>query len=114
MRKLILLEINEVPHKVYKHFIQHHPETELAKLIKSSVVYTTKSTDQGELHPWSTWPTLHRGIDNTVHGINDIGQDSNGGQLDFFDSGFGGQKSLQVHFFNRADMDQVGTQTAAA
>ena len=35
----------------------------------------TITTDEGELHPWSTWPTVHRGVDNTIHQIKFINQD---------------------------------------
>lgn len=75
MRKLILLEINEVPHRIYDLYRKENPDSALAKLLNQSVTYTTLSTDQGELHPWSTWPTLHRGVDNTIHNIRDIGED---------------------------------------
>ena len=29
------------------------------------------------MHPWSTWPTLHRGVSNHLHGIKYINQDLN-------------------------------------
>lgn len=74
MRKLIVLEINEVPHKVFDHFKSKNPNSTLAKILDQSARYTTKSTDKGELHPWSTWPTFYRGVDNSVHGIKDIGE----------------------------------------
>ena len=75
MKKLLLLEINEVPHKVYDHFLETNTSCLLSRILNSSKKLTTLSTDKGELHPWSTWSTLHRGIDNTVHQIKDIGQD---------------------------------------
>ena len=75
MKKLIVLEINEVPFKVYDHYIQNNPDTVLAKILTSSSQFVTKSTDTGELHPWSTWPTFYRGVDNTKHLIKDIGED---------------------------------------
>ena len=31
--------------------------------------------DEGELHPWSTWPTVHRGVNNNLHKIRFINQD---------------------------------------
>ena len=75
MRKLILLEINEIPVRVYDYYVTKYPESNLARLIASSSKFETVSTDQGELHPWSTWPTLHRGVDNTEHHIKDLGED---------------------------------------
>ena len=35
---------------------------------------TTVTRDEGELHPWTTWPTLHRGVTNNVHNIRFINQ----------------------------------------
>lgn len=74
MRKLIILEINEVPHRIYDLYKKQNPKSPLTQLLKKSRTYTTISTDQGELHPWSTWPTLYRGVDNTIHHIKDIGE----------------------------------------
>lgn len=75
MKKLIVLEINEVPFKVYDHYISNNPSTRLTQILTSSAQYITKSTDKGELHPWSTWPTFYRGVDNAKHLIKDIGED---------------------------------------
>lgn len=75
MRKIIILEVNELPYKVYDKYVKENPESLLAHIFRSSTQYITKSTDKGELHPWSTWPTLYRGVDNTVHNIKDIGED---------------------------------------
>ena len=75
MNKLLILEVNEVPFKIYDHYLQTNPDSALAKLIGSSKQYITQSTDTGELHPWSTWPTFYRGVDNTKHLIKDIGED---------------------------------------
>lgn len=75
MRKLIILEINEVPHRIYEVYKSQYPDSTLTQLLNQSRSFTTVSTDEGELHPWSTWPTLHRGVDNTIHGIKDIGED---------------------------------------
>ena len=66
-----------MPVKVYTHFVQANPNSLLAKVLRGSTSYITKSSDQGELHPWSTWPTLHRGVDNTAHHIKDLGEDLN-------------------------------------
>lgn len=75
MRKIIILEINEVPFRVYDHYMSQNPDSVLSRILKQSAQYITQTTDQGELHPWSTWPTLYRGVDNTVHEIKDIGED---------------------------------------
>lgn len=75
MRKIIVLEINEVPFRVYDHYVSQNPDSVLSQILKKSAQYITVSTDKGELHPWSTWPTFYRGVDNTIHQIKDIGED---------------------------------------
>jgi hypothetical protein len=35
----------------------------------------TVAEDEGELSPWKTWPTVHRGVTNTQHKIHDFGED---------------------------------------
>lgn len=36
---------------------------------------TSVSNDEGELSPWVTWPSLHRGMNNTEHNVLNLGQD---------------------------------------
>ena len=75
MAKIILIELNEVPFKVVDYFTRKYPNSNLSKILEYSDQIETKTDDQGHLHPWSTWPTLHRGVDNTTHNIKDIGED---------------------------------------
>jgi len=76
MRKLILFELNEVPYAVIDYFCQKYPESHLANTLPSCVQYVTHTEDLGEeLHPWSTWPTLHRGVSNQQHHVKDLGED---------------------------------------
>jgi hypothetical protein len=75
MSPIILYELNEVPWRVFDWYIQQRPDSNLARLFKVSGCYTTRTYDAGELHPWSTWPTLHRGVYNTVHHILFVNQD---------------------------------------
>lgn len=72
---LILYELNEVPWRVFDWYAQHRPRSAIATLLAESACYTTRTRDEGELHPWSTWPTLHRGVCNAQHGIFFINQD---------------------------------------
>lgn len=74
MRKIILFELNEVPFRVIDHFAQNHTQSTLAKILKKSEQHVTLSKDTGHLHPWSTWPTVHRGVTNEEHKIKDIGE----------------------------------------
>ncbi len=75
--KIIFFELNEVPYKVIHHFCKLYPESNLAKVLASGKKHETFSEDQGHLSPWITWPTVHRGVDNTKHFISDFGQDLN-------------------------------------
>lgn len=75
MNKLLCYELNEVPWRVVDLYLAKRPNSELAKLLKRSAQFTTHCNDGGELHPWSTWPTLHRGVSNEVHNIHYLNQD---------------------------------------
>ena len=71
---LCLYELNEVPYRVVDWHIRFKPASAFASLLKNSSKYTTLTRDDGELHPWTTWPTLHRGVTNQVHNIRFINQ----------------------------------------
>ncbi len=73
-RKLIVYELNEVPKRVLDSFIARHPESTLGGLCQCSMFANTHVSDDGILSPWSTWPTLHRGVTNKTHTITDFGQ----------------------------------------
>ena len=75
MNKIILYELNEVSWKVVNFYLSKRKDTYLEKLIKSSHKFTSMTYDSGELHPWSTWPTVHRGVSNDSHNIRFINQD---------------------------------------
>ena len=67
--KLIIYELNEFPRKLLNYYVKLKPYSNLSKLKKYGSVLNTFTTDKGELHPWSTWPTFYRGVDNTIHKI---------------------------------------------
>ena len=82
--KTVFIEVNEVPFIIWDRFADRYPDSAIAQLMKSSSQYTTVTPDKGfvghgsphgRLTPWTTWPTVHRGVDNSEHGIFDIGQD---------------------------------------
>jgi len=75
MRNIILFELNEVPFKVIDYYCEKFPKSTLAYTLSKSFQFETITKDQGHLHPWSTWPTIHRGVTNELHGIKDFGQD---------------------------------------
>ena len=71
---LILYELNEVPKKLIDKYVQIKPNSAFAKLLKEGKLINTITYDTGELHPWTTWPTLHRGINNDKHNIKFLNQ----------------------------------------
>ena len=71
---IILYELNEVPTRVIETYISRNPNSSLS-LLSKSFFCSTFTPDEGELHPWSTWPTLHRGDSNVHHEIRLINQD---------------------------------------
>ncbi len=74
-RKIVFLELNEVPWRIYDEYCQWHPDSEIARFVKMCSQFTTRTEDRGPLSPWFTWPTLHRGVTNEVHGIQYFGED---------------------------------------
>ena len=72
--KLIIYELNELPKRLLDYYIKLKPFSNLSKLKKNGSYLETYTTDCGELHPWTTWPTFYRGVDNSVHKINSLNQ----------------------------------------
>lgn len=75
MTPILLLEVNEIPWRVLDRYGQRPAFPHLRAFIEESDHYTTMAVDTGELSPWVTWPTLHRGMNNEGHGIRNLGQD---------------------------------------
>jgi len=75
MNKIFCYEINEVPWTVIDFYLSKRDNTALEKLLARSHQFTSQTVDSGELHPWSTWPTVHRGVSNDVHKIHFLNQD---------------------------------------
>ena len=74
-QKLVVFELNEVPFRVFDYFIDKHPDSNFARMFQRSDVFETHVEDEGHLSPWVTWPSVHRGVNNAKHGIQDFGQD---------------------------------------
>jgi len=75
---VVLYELNEVPWRVVDWYTRQRPDSHLAAVLRSADTYTSVTRDEGELHPWTTWPTVHRGVYNTSHRIRFINQDLSG------------------------------------
>jgi hypothetical protein len=77
---LLVYELNEVPWRVIDWYVRRKPDSALARILNQARTFTTVTSDEGELHPWTTWPTLHRGVTNDVHKIRFINQSLEGAQ----------------------------------
>ena len=75
MKKLLIYELNELPNELLLDYIKIKPASTISQLYKDGTFKITKTFDQGELHPWSTWPTFYRGVNNNLHRIQFINQD---------------------------------------
>lgn len=71
---LVVYELNEVPWRVIDWYVRRKPDSALAQMLNQANTLTTITRDEGELHPWTTWPTLHRGVPNSMHNIRFINQ----------------------------------------
>lgn len=74
-RSFVLFELNEVPLRVVRHFAGRHPRSAFARLLRKGGQWDTITPDKGHLSPWITWPTLHRGVPGSQHGVVALGQD---------------------------------------
>ncbi len=75
VRPIILLEFNEVPWRVIDHCLTQDRYPHISRFFASARTYTSVSDDSGELSPWVTWPSLHRGMNNAAHGVKMLGQE---------------------------------------
>lgn len=80
LSRVLVYEFNEVPWRVIDFYLKKRPGANLNGFLKSASSLTTHTVDSGELHPWSTWPTMHRVVSNDTHGIRYINQDLGCGQ----------------------------------
>jgi hypothetical protein len=73
-RKLILVELNEVPYRVIETYCRERPDSTLAGLLPQCEQLETLTEDQFALDPWISWPTFHRGVTDQKHEILHLGQ----------------------------------------
>ena len=74
MKHLLQYELNEVPFEVLQKYVYLRPDSALSTFVKLSKFAKTEINFNGELHPWSTWPSLHRGCTIKEHNIRMINQ----------------------------------------
>ena len=72
--KIILLESNEIPWRVFDMYAAHRPASALARLRDQAVGFETFTEDRLALDPWISWPTFHRGVTDEKHQILHLGQ----------------------------------------
>ena len=70
---ILLLEINEVPWRLVDRFSRKGYRA-IDCFFANSHTFTNVAVDTGELSPWVTWPTFHRGMTKEGHGIKHLGQ----------------------------------------
>jgi hypothetical protein len=75
MTPILLLEINEIPWRLIDRYAGLPEFASIRRFLRQAHQFTTVAVDTGELSPWVTWPTLHRGMNNERHGIKNLGQD---------------------------------------
>jgi hypothetical protein len=74
MRPVLVLEINEMPWRLIDRYVDSPDFPHICQFFERSHQYTNVAVDTGELSPWVTWPTMHRGMNNEAHGIRNLGQ----------------------------------------
>lgn len=75
-RKLLVVELNELPWAVVDHFCARRPDSFFARFVRRCDQYTTVASDDIQLDPWITWATWHRGVNDRKHGLLHLGQDT--------------------------------------
>ena len=73
-KKLIVYELNEVPDRVLRWYVERDPDSPIARMLNHGRYASSVAEDSGILSPWTTWATLHRGVTNDTHTIADLGQ----------------------------------------
>jgi len=73
-RGVFLFELNEVPFRVLDDYAKANPASCVARLLSSSHQFETYSQDSA-LSPWVTWPTVHRGVTDKTHKLQNFGED---------------------------------------
>jgi hypothetical protein len=76
MQKVVILEVNEVPLRIFKHYAALNPSSCVAKVLAESMVLETMADDVEEsfLYPSQTWASLNTGAaydQHNVHWYND-------------------------------------------
>jgi hypothetical protein len=74
MQRTIQIEFNELSPTLIDEFIDAGELPNFSLLRDTSEVFVTDASDEVDLEPWIQWPTLHTGIDDSEHGIRNLGE----------------------------------------
>lgn len=74
MQRTIQIEFNELSPALIDEFIEAGELPNFRVLRDMSEVFVTDASAEVSLNPWVQWPTLHVGIDDSEHGIRDLGE----------------------------------------
>lgn len=75
-QRMLILEVNEVPPRVFRYFAKQRPQSALATMLKSSHFVTSLAddVDKSFLYPSQTWASLNTGVaydQHKIHWYND-------------------------------------------
>ena len=73
--KIIFYELNEISYNLFIDYAKKYRKSSIAELINKGFTIKTKCNDKGELHPWTSWPTLHTGVSAEKHNYRYLNQD---------------------------------------
>ena len=75
MRKLILIELNEINFQAVEHYISHSSDLpNFERLLREFYRYqTTSEVEYSTLEPWIQWVSVHTGLSFEEHGVFRLG-----------------------------------------
>jgi hypothetical protein len=76
MQRTIQIEFNELSPTLIDEFIEAGELPNFQRLRDNSEIFVTDASDEVNLEPWVQWPTLHTGISDRDHGIQQLGEAS--------------------------------------
>lgn len=86
MKKLILLEMNEVNFYGVQHYLRRGVSLPgFQKIIDGNFLETTSEQEYEQLEPWIQWPSVHTGLSFSGHGIFRLGDGAHSCQVQLFE-----------------------------
>jgi hypothetical protein len=74
MQRTIQIEFNELSPALIDELINADELPNFRLLRDRSEVFVTDASNEVSLEPWVQWPTLHTGIDDSEHGVRNLGE----------------------------------------